>query len=452
MKNAAAKMGSDPINTLLIRQAVPASLGVLVMSLNILVDTIFVGQWIGADAIAAINVVLPVSFFIAAIGLSIGIGGGSIISRSLGKEELSTAVHTFGNQITLTLTTISLLVFFGFVYMENLIPAFGGKGNLYPLARIYYIIVLAGVPLLGLCMMGNNTIRAEGKPKYAMYAMMLPSISNLLLDVVFIKFLDWGMYGAAWATSISYGVCLAYIVYFFASGKSELKPQLKDFILKWAIIKEMIALGFVTLARQGTVSISILLINNILFDLSGETGVAVYAVLSRMLIFAFFPILGITQGFVPIAGYNYGAKNTNRVIEVIRTALTYACLLSCFLFGLIVLFNNQIPVIFTDDIGVITEASSAIIWVFAAMPIVSIQLIGAAYFQAIGKAVPALLLTLTRQGFFLIPLVYILPLWYNQKGVWMAFAFADFLATIVTAFFLWLEIRRYRARAAAQTI
>lgn len=452
MKTSAAQMGTEPIPKLLIRQAVPASLGVLVMSLNILVDTIFVGQWIGSDAIAAINVVLPVSFFIAALGLSIGIGGGSIISRALGKGDKTTAVQTFGNQITLTISSISLLVVFGFVFMETLIPAFGGKGNLYPLARIYYIIVLAGVPLLGLCMMGNNTIRAEGKPKYAMYAMMLPSVSNLVLDVLFIKVFDWGMYGAAWATSISYGVCLAYILFFFVAGKSELKPQLKDLILRTALVKEIGALGFVTLARQGTVSISILIINNILFDLSGETGVAVYAIISRMLIFAFFPILGITQGFVPIAGYNFGAKDHNRVIEVIRTALSYACFLSCLLFGSIVLFNENIPIIFTSDLDVVTEAAAAIVWVFAAMPIVSIQLIGAAYFQAIGRAIPALLLTLTRQGFFLLPLVYLLPIWFHQKGVWMAFAFADFLSTLVTAYFLWAEIRRYRLEAASQTV
>lgn len=444
MSTNAALMGTQPISKLLIQQAVPASLGILVMSLNILVDTIFVGQWIGADAIAAINVVLPVSFFIAALGMAIGIGGGSIISRALGKGEPHKAIRTFGNQITLTLVTIAFLVFFGFWFMEQLIPAFGGKGSLYELARIYYIIVLAGVPMLGLCMMGNNAIRAEGKPKYAMYAMMLPSVSNLLLDVIFIRFLDWGMYGAAWATTISYGVCLVYIAFFFVSGKSELKLKWSDLHLDFLLAKEIGSLGFVTLARQATVSVSILIINNILFDLSGETGVAVYAIISRMLMFAFFPILGITQGFVPIAGYNYGANYRNRVIEVVRTALIYASLLSALVFGCILLFSEEIPRVFTYEPEVINEASKAIIWVFIAMPVVSIQLIGAAYFQAIGKALPALLLTLTRQGFFLIPLVYLLPFWMGQKGVWVAFACADFLATLVTGLFLWLEIKRYR--------
>ena len=192
------------------------------MSLNILIDTIFVGQWIGSNAIAAINVVLPVSFFIAALGMSIGMGGGSIISRALGGNEKARANKVFGNQLTLTfLFTLSFMTL-GLVFLEKIIPLFGGKGDLYPLAKIYYIIVVIGVPILGFCMMGNNTIRAEGKPKNAMYAMVLPSISNLILDYVFIYQMGWGMEGAAWATTLSYAICGSYILYFFLSKKSDL--------------------------------------------------------------------------------------------------------------------------------------------------------------------------------------------------------------------------------------
>ena len=178
-KNLSGGLGTDPIFKLLVKQGVPASIGILVMSLNILIDTVFVGQWIGTNAIAAINVVLPVSFFIAALGMAIGIGGGSIISRALGDKNMTKANKTFGNQITLTLIVTLSFSFFGLLFSEYLIPFFGGKGELYELAKIYYKIVLYGVPVLGLCMMGNNTMRAEGKPKYAMYAMMIPSITNL---------------------------------------------------------------------------------------------------------------------------------------------------------------------------------------------------------------------------------------------------------------------------------
>ena len=199
------QLGTEPIGKLLIRQAVPASIGILVMSLNILVDTIFVGNWIGSIAIAAINVVLPVSFFIAALGMAIGIGGSSIISRALGSDHKEKALKTFGNQITLTLLVTISMVLLGLYYVDSLIPAFGGKGAIFDPAKIYYIIVLYGVPFLALCMMGNTVIRAEGKPKFAMIAMIIPSIGNLVLDYIFIYFFDWGMTGAAWATTETCG-------------------------------------------------------------------------------------------------------------------------------------------------------------------------------------------------------------------------------------------------------
>ena len=165
-------LGEEPIGKLLIKQAVPASIGILVMSLNILVDTIFVGNWIGSIAIAAINVVLPVSFFIAALGMAIGIGGSSIISRALGANNKEKALKTFGNQITLTLVVTITMVALGLYYVDSLIPAFGGKGAIFEPAKIYYTIILYGVPFLALCMMGNTVIRAEGKPRFAMIAMI----------------------------------------------------------------------------------------------------------------------------------------------------------------------------------------------------------------------------------------------------------------------------------------
>jgi putative MATE family efflux protein len=443
MKSGSATFGIQPIPQLLIKQAVPAAVGILVMSLNVLIDTIFVGQWIGANAIAAINVVLPVSFFIAALGMAIGLGGGSIISRALGKDNYAKATKTFGNQIVLNFSLTISFALVGLLFMDSIIPAFGGKGALFEPAKIYYTIVLYGVPILGFCMMGNNVIRAVGKPKYAMYAMMLPSISNLILDYVLIYIFDFGMYGAAWATTLSYGVCGIYILYFFTSKNAELKPLLSDFKIDWSITKEIGALGSVTLARQAVVSISVLLVNNLLYRLDGESAVAVYAIISRLLMFSLFPILGITQGFIPIAGYNYGAKNKKRVEQVIRTAVLYSSGLATLVFMMIYAFSNSIGTIFTSEPLVLQKTPAAIRWVFAATPIVGIQLIGAAYYQAIGKALPALLLTLTRQGFFFIPLLYILPGFLGIDGVWIAFPIAELLAAIVTGGFLIYELKKY---------
>ena len=440
-KSNSQNFGTETIGKLLIKQAVPASIGILVMSLNILVDTIFVGHWIGSQAIAAINVVLPVSFFIAALGMSIGIGGSSIISRALGAKEVPKALKTFGNQITMTLVLTVLLVFFGLFYIDTLIPAFGGKGTIFEPAKIYYRIVLYGVPFLALSMMGNTVIRAEGKPKFAMYAMMIPSVSNLLLDVLFINVMDLGMMGAAWATTGSYILCFTFIFWFFISKNSEMKISLPHFRLQKSIVSEISNLGLVTLSRQAIVSITYLLMNNILFDFGGETSVTSYAIVSRMLMFALFPIFGITQGFVPIAGYNYGAHNYDRVKQTIRIAITYSIGMASIIFVLLIGFPELITRMFTTDPMVIEKTPTAMRWVFAATPIIAIQLIGSAYFQAVGKAVPALLLTLSRQGFFFIPLIFILPLRYGELGVWMAFPVSDVLSTLVTAFILYREVK-----------
>jgi putative MATE family efflux protein len=453
-KVSAEQLGSEPIGSLLIKQAVPASIGILVMSLNILVDSIFVGNWIGSIAIAAINVVLPVSFFIGALGMSVGIGGSSIISRALGSNNQAKALKTFGNQITLTLLITITMVILGLTYVDSIIPAFGGKGRIFEPAKTYYTIVLYGVPFLALCMMGNTVIRAEGKPKFAMIAMIIPSVGNLVMDYIFIYIFDWGMAGAAWATTIGYILCFAYVLYFFISKNSELKINLSHIRLDFPILKEISSLGFVTLARQATTSVVYLLMNNILFGLGGEAMVAVYAIIGRMLMFALFPVFGVTQGFLPIAGFNYGAGKHQRVKESIYTAIKYAAILATVVFIGLVIFPAEIASLFlsskegmpAEELAinnyVLEHIPLAMRLVFSATPIIALQLIGAAYFQAIGKAIPALLLTLTRQGFFFIPLVFILPIYFGELGVWMAFPIADILATIVTGYYLRKEVKK----------
>mgnify|MGYP001369495299 FL=1 len=441
-KTNSSNLGIEPISKLLFKQALPASIGILVMSLNILIDTIFVGQWIGSIAIAAINVVLPVSFFIAALGMAIGIGGSSIISRSLGSDNIQKAKYTFANQITLTILITVSFVFIGLYFIESIIPLFGGKGGIYEPSKIYYTIVLYGVPFLALSMMGNSVIRAEGKPKFAMYALMIPSIGNIVLDIVFIKYLNMGMAGAAWATTGSYVLCFIFIFWFFASDKSELKIKTHHLSLKKPIVKEITSLGSITLARQATVSITYLLMNNILYNYGGEVSVTAYAIVGRMMMFSLFPVYGITQGFLPIAGYNFGAKNFERVKEVISLAIKYASFFATLVFLILMIFPEEITKVFTSDTDVIRETPAAMRWVFLATPIIAIQLIGAAYFQGIGKAKIGLILALLRQGILFVPLILILPLFYGEMGAWMSFPISDLLATIITGVVLIREVKK----------
>lgn len=441
MAVSSTELGSLDIKQLLIKQSVPAAIGILFMSVNILIDTIFVGQWIGSLAIAAVSVVLPITFLISSLGMALGIGGSSIISRALGANNREKALKTFGNQIMMTLNLAVIAVVIGSFYSEEVLLLFGANGEIMKPAKEFFMPVLYGVPFLALCMMGNTVIRAEGKPKFAMIAMIIPAFSNIILDIIFIKFMDLGMFGAALATSISYFMCFAFILWFFIF-KSELRLQLKHYFIDLKIVSEIGSLGFVTFARQGVVAILSIILNHTLFIHGGEHSVAVYGIISRMLMFALFPILGVTQGFLPIAGYNYGAKNYVRVSESISTSIKWAAGLATVIFIIILIFAEPIVSVFSTDLDIIKETPNALRIVFGASPIIAIQLIGAAYFQAAGKAFPALLLTLTKQGFFLIPLILILPNYYGIFGVWVSFPIADVLATLVTGYFLKREMNR----------
>ena len=442
-----AALGEKPISKLLVQQAVPASIGILVMSLNMIVDTIFVGRWIGPLAISAITVVIPITFFIGAIGLAVGIGGSSVLSRALGAGKFEKALKVFGNQITITLFTSGILAIIGLVFQDRLIYFFGADDSFRELALTYYRIVLYGIVMLALCMMGNNVIRAEGKPKFAMYAMMLPAIGNIVMDWVLIRVFDMGMEGAAWATFASYAVCLAFILWFFIV-KSELRLTWNSFVLSRPIVREINALSFVTLARQGTIAVLTVLLNNVLITYGDSLDIASYGIISRMLMFALFPVIGVNQGFLPIAGYNYGAKKFERVRESINTSIKYSGLIALLIFVLIMAFPQQIVSVFlsgssaqspdelANNAELLRRTPNALRWVFAATPVIVVQLIGASYFQAIGRAIPALMLSLTKQGFFLIPLVLILPSFMGVQGVWVAFPIADVLSTVVTGYFL----------------
>jgi putative MATE family efflux protein len=429
------ELGTQSVRELLIKQAVPSSIGILFMSVNILIDTIFVGQWIGSLAIAALTVVLPITFLISSLGMAIGVGGGSVLSRALGRNDREKALFTFGNQILMTTLLSSVFVLLGLLFSNEMLLLFGAKGNILHSAKEFFLPIIISVPFLALCMMGNNVIRAEGKAKFAMVAMIIPAIVNIILDIVFIKFMNLGILGAALATSISYFMCFLFVLWFFIF-KSELNLKSKHFKFKRSIVKEITSLSFVTFSRQGVVSILAIIINHTLYLYGGEHSIAVYGIISRMLMFALFPILGITQGFLPIAGYNYGANNIERVKESVQISIKYAAILATLIFIVILIFAKSIVTVFTTDEKVIAETPNALRWVFAASPIIAVQLIGAAYFQAAGKAKKALLLTLSKQGFFLIPLVLILPNFLGIFGVWVAFPIADVLATLITGYFL----------------
>jgi len=452
MAQASQELGTESIGKLLIKQSVPASIGFLIMSIYSIVDTIYVGRWIGPLAIGAITVVMPISFLISSIGMAIGVGGSSIISRALGSKDRRKALKTFGNMVNTTLHFAIILVILGSMFDESILKIFGGKGEILPLAKDYFRVLLYGIPFLAWAMMSNNVIRAQGKPKVAMLVMVIPAIINIILDPIFIIVLEMGLAGAAWATTISYIVSATYTLIFFLKGNGEISFVLKYFKLDFSLLKEIFSIGSITLARQGSISLLIVVLNQTLFNYAGEIGISVYGIVNRVMMFALFPVIGIVQGFLPIAGYNYGARNALRVRQSINTSIKYALLLAGGILVLILAFSEYVVNAFTTDDVLIKESSFALIFVFLMSPLIAVQMVGAGYFQAIGKALPALLLTLTKQGFFLIPLVLIMPAIFGVQGIWYSFPIADVLSAVVTWIFLQREVKKHLSFDSTQVV
>ena len=440
--------GTDPLGQLLRQQAIPAAIGIFILAVYNIADTIFVGRWVGTEGISALTVVGPILLVMATMGMAIGIGGSSVISRALGEQNPEKAYLTFGNQVIMTVFIGLLMMVSGYVFADEVLWLFGAREeSVIEPAKIYYNITLFSVPFFAWSLMANNVIRAIGYPKVAMRLFMVPAAGNMILDPLLMLGFDMGMAGAAWATAISFVAGALYSIYFFLSKESDLKIGRKYLQLDRQITKEILSLGSVTMARQATISVFSIVLNNALVVYGGIFGLAIWGIIQRMMMFLNFPVLGITQGFVPIVGFNYGARLFDRVKELIKISFRSASLIALGLFTLIMIFTPQIVNIFSSDEELIRRTVPALRKAFLATPLLAFSLLSSAYFQAVGKALPALLLTLTKQGFFLIPLLLLLPRFFGLDGIWYAFPIADVGAAAICYWYLKRNIKVDLAQA-----
>ncbi len=435
-------LGTQPVGRLLWRLSLPACAGLLSIMLYNLVDTIFIGHYAGSLAIAGISVVLPIAMLLPTLGMSIGIGSSSVISRALGAKDYDLAQRTFGNALSSTVLIGTAVVALCLLFTDQVLSAFGARGELLPYARVYYSTALLGIPFLGLWMCLNNILRAEGHSRQAMIGMWFSSLLNVALDAWFIVGLDMGLKGAAVATVISQICGLLFSLNFYYRKRSVLRFSWKTFWWESRIIKEIFALGSSSLARQGASSIMVVALNYNLYLYSGAVGVAVYGVLQRIFAVLYVPSLGVTQGFLPVAGFNYGARNYARVKEVALVAVKFVTLLNLVLGLVAFVFPEESIRVFTDDPVIIEHGVQGLRIITLFMALVPLQLIGSAYFQAVGKARSAMFLSMTRQIFILIPLIFILGNFYQMKGVWLAFPVSDALACLLVMAFLRKEWKK----------
>ena len=437
-------LGKSPIGPLLVQMSLPAVIAMGVNALYNVVDTIFIGRGVGPLAIGGVSIAFPIQIIVLACGLLVGIGSASVISRALGANEDERAAQTAGNALFLTLTLGAIVTALGYLLLDPILTLFGATEQLRPYAREYLTNVLPGAAFVAAAVAANHITRSEGHARVAMTVMLIGAVANIILDWIFIYPLDMGVAGAARATVLAQFLSFVFAMQFYIRGKSNIGIKARHLIPDWSLMPEVLALGFAPFVRQIGASVFIIFTNNALRIFASDLHISAFGVIHKVLIFALLPLIGISQGFQPIAGFNFGARRYDRVREALWKTFTATSLIGLLVFSLIQLFPDVVFSVFTDNVDLIEIGRPALRIVMIALPVLSFQIAGAIFFQAIGKAIPSIVLAMSRQILFLIPLVAILPNFFGVFGVWVAFPAADLLSVGITIAWLGAELRHMK--------
>jgi len=429
------------LRKLLFKFSLPATIGLVVSAIYNVVDTLYVGHGVGSLAIAGLAIVLPIQILMFAVGMMIGVGSGSIISRSLGKNDKNKAIITVGNGIILNFLFSLIIMIPCYVFLNKILIFLGASKDIFIYAKDYMDIILAGFIFQSFNIMGNNIIRAEGRPAASMYVLVLGAVLNIILDPIFIFIFKMGVKGAAIATVISQIFSTLFIIFYFLFGKSNFKFYLRMFYLKNYIVKEILKIGFPSFLVSIVDSVIFILFNKSIMKYGNDIYIAIMGISIRVMDITIMPIIGITQGFSTITGFNYGAQNYTRVKLILKESIIWTTIISALSFLLIFGFPNLMLKIFSNDKNLISSGIMPLRITTIFFITLGIQFIGGSFFQAIGKAIPALILNIARQIIFLIPAIAILPIFFKLNGVWASLPLSDFLATVLTIIFIFNELK-----------
>ncbi|WP_181350185.1 MATE family efflux transporter [Thalassobacillus sp. CUG 92003] len=439
MKEQSQRLGTQPIPKLLWNLSAPAMIGMFVMALYNVVDTLFIARGVGIMGVAGVSIGFPVMMIIMAISAAIGIGGASVISRRLGEERPEQANYVFGN-ILFMVVAVSLIGLIGaFTFMEPLLILFGATPDILPYATDYLYPIMLGSIFFSFAFTTNNIIRSEGNSRFAMMTMIIPAVLNIALDPIFIFVLDMGVMGASVATVISQASVSIIVLRYFLGGSSTLKVRLANLKPDFTPIKEVINIGMPAFVRQVAGSGMMIAINFMLIKFGGEFEVGVFGIVQKVTLFAIMPMIGVLQGMQPIIGYNYGAQNYDRLRETIILGMKVVTTISAIVFVVMMIFPEVLMQIFTGDATTIESGAHAMRIMFALAILIGIQVVSGGLYQALGMAKPAMVLSMARQVLFLIPLVLILPYFFEVTGVWLAFPLSDILAFTLSVFYLYKD-------------
>ena len=438
------ELGTEKIGKLLKQYALPAIIAQTASSLYNMVDSIFIGQGVGPLAISGLAVTFPLMNLSTAFGTLVGAGAATMLSVLLGQRNYKAANKVLGNVVTLN--TIIGLVFMAvsLIFIDPILYFFGASENTLPYAKEYISIILIGNVVTHLYFGLNAAMRSSGNPKKAMALTIFTVVFNTILDPIFIFVLDMGIAGAAWATVLSQTVAMLVVMKHFNNKTSPFHFEKGIFRLDMRVAKDSLSIGMGPFLMNAAACLVTLFINQQLRRYSGDLGIGAYGICNRFIFMFIMICMGLNQGMQPIAGYNYGARQYSRVKEVFWKTAKLGMMMTtvCFIFGMF--FPRAAVGIFTHDEQLMELAARALRITTIAFPIVGFQMIATNFFQSLGMVNKSIILSLARQILFLLPLLYILPLWIESDGVWASFPIADTVSTILTVIMLGKLFKKFR--------
>lgn len=431
-EKGALLLGTEDVGKLLKKYATPAIIAMTASSLYNMVDSIFIGQGVGPLAISGLAITFPFMNLGAAIGAMVGVGASTVTAMELGKKNYAKSCRALANTVMLNVIFGILFTIICLLFLKPILYFFGASEQTLPYAYEYMQVILVGNIITHLYHGLNSVLRASGHPNEAMIATIITVVANVFLDWLFIFPLGMGIRGAAIATVIAQTIPLIYLFKLFLNKNELVHFDRKDFVFDIKIIKDILAIGLSPFLLNSALCVIIILINNGLKRYGGDLSVGAYGIVNRVAFFFTMVVMGITQGMQPIVSYNYGARQYSRVTEALKKAIVLAIITLC----LGCLIGETIPrlvcSLFTTDEDLLNYSVDGMRIVMATFPIIAFPIVIGNFFQSIGKAKKSIVLSLSRQVLFLIPLLIILPHFLGIKGVWWSIPISDVIATILS--------------------
>ncbi len=437
-------LGTQPIGKLLRQYALPSIVAMTASSVYNTMDSVFIGQGVGALAIAGLSVTFPLMNLAAAFGSLVGVGSGTLVSVKLGQKDYGTVQKVIGNTILLNVTIGLIFTVLTLTFLDNILMFFGATEQTLPYAREYMQIILGGNIVTHLYLGLNSVLRSAGHPRESMTATLNTVVINLILDPLFIFGFHWGIRGAAIATVIAQLASLLWQMRFFTSRETILRLHFDKLRFDKKIVRNIIAIGMSPFLMNIASCVIVILINRNLLQYGGDMAVGAFGIVNRMTFFFCMGVMGLNQGMQPIAGYNYGAQQYDRVLKVLKITAIAATAVSTIAFLAGEFAPYYIARAFTADPDLIDISIVGLRINFLVFPCVGFQMVAGNFFQSIGMAKKAIFLSLTRQVLYLIPMLIVLPHIWGLNGVWYSLPASDLLAFITCTTLLIWQVKQFK--------